>query len=383
MGRAGDPRSVRLSVAAREQTIANYLKALQIQHSPLIQDPDLAAEVMGQMASVLDDVDGRIVALMQVHDESFTESPSTDESGAGSADPEGSLSLTIGAHRAGAGVAPAQSLAAASLIFAAVFPGLAEHLELLGVERPEITAGLMAEAAIMARMVAAATTYVDYLLIKVQRSHREERRRLARELHDIAAPAVVLGLQNLDLFRVYRDGGRADAETKLVAARTALLDALQVIGALAAQSREAVGRGGLRHAIGRYAESVVGPVVTVTSSGPLDVIPASYCEELYLIVREALRNAVTHGNPTAIGVDVRVGDNVVEVSIVDDGCGFVTSSVIDDGGHLGLYSMHERAELLGGRLGVTSSPAGTEVRATVSLPELRAHRIASTFADNQ
>lgn len=331
------------------------------------------------VTSVLDDVDRHIIALMQGHDESIMEAPS----GAESADPEGNLSLTIGARRAGAGVAPAQSLAAASLIFAAVFPALAEHLERLGVERPEITAGLMAEATIMARMVAAATTYVDYLLIKVQSSHRKERRRLARELHDIAAPAVVLGLQNLDLFRVYRDGGRADAETKLVAARVALLDALQVIRALAAQSREAVGQGGLRHAIGRYAKSVVGPVVTVTSSGPLDVIPASYCEELYLIVREALRNAVTHGKTTAIGVDVRVGDNVVEVSIVDDGCGFVTSAVVDDGGHLGLYSMHERAELLGGRLGVTSSPAGTEVRASVPLPQLRAHRIASTFADNQ
>lgn len=383
MGRARTGRPIRLPVAVRASIIANYREALRSKHSPLLDDPHRADEVMGQMASVLDDVDERIVALLDEHHEH--DGPFTTQFVPESTDPAGDLSLTIGAQRAGAGVSPAHSLEAASLIFAAAFPAVAKHLADIAVERPEITAGLMTEAAIMARMVAASTTYVDYLLIKVRRSHRKERRRLARELHDIAAPAVVLGLQNLDLFRVYRDGGRADAETKLVAARTSLLDALKVIGALAAQSREAVGRGGLRYAIGHYAESVVGPKVTVTSTGPLDVIPGSYCEELYLIVREAMRNAVTHGNPSTIEVDLQVGHDVVEVSVIDDGCGFITTSVVDEGGggHLGLYSMHERAELLGGRLSVTSSSAGTQVRVTVSLPERRAHRIASTFADNQ
>lgn len=378
----GGPRPecpLRLPVAARDRIIANYRAALRVKHAALLADPDLADEVMGQMASVLDDVDQRIAALRDVHDE-----PAGPELAADPCDPAGEdLSLTIGARRAAAGVAPAESLHAASLMFAVVFPAVAEHLAGLGVERPEITAGLMAEAAIMTRMTAAATTYVDYLLIKVQRSHRKERRRLARELHDIAAPAVVLGLQNLDLFRVYHDGGWADAESKLVAARTSLLNALEVIRALAAQSRDAVGRGSLRHAIVRYAESVVGPKVTVTSTGPVDVIPQSYCEELYLIVCEATRNAVAHGKPSTISIDLQVDHDVVQLSVADDGIGFALSEVVDDGRHLGLFSMQERAELLGGRFEIRSTAAGTQIRVTASLPERRAHRIASTVADNQ
>ena len=93
---------------------------------------------------------------------------------------------------------------------------------------------------------------------------------------------------------------------------------------------------------------------------------------LYRILSEALSNAARHGGGTA-----------VEVRVTDSGDGYLMAEVSDKGpgfdvrqrprqGHLGLAGMRERAELLGGRLELESSPgAGTRVRAFLPLTEPR------------
>jgi signal transduction histidine kinase len=84
--------------------------------------------------------------------------------------------------------------------------------------------------------------------------------------------------------------------------------------------------------------------------------------ELFRIAQEAIRNALKHSGGSRISVDVRMRDSVVSLSVSDNGIGFDPEAPQVRGRHLGLTSMMERAELLGGELHIESSPgSGSKV----------------------
>ena len=83
---------------------------------------------------------------------------------------------------------------------------------------------------------------------------------------------------------------------------------------------------------------------------------------MYRVIQEALTNARRHGDADLVRIDVREDDETVYVRITDDGCGFDPRDRTDG---FGLVGMRERAELLSGRLTVTSGPGrGTQVEMT-------------------
>lgn len=85
----------------------------------------------------------------------------------------------------------------------------------------------------------------------------------------------------------------------------------------------------------------------------------------FRIVQEALTNVEKHGGARAAEVTLRFEPGILECAIEDDGVGFDPSEVPDEPdieGGFGLLSMRQRAETLGGRLHITSSPGqGTKV----------------------
>ena len=94
-------------------------------------------------------------------------------------------------------------------------------------------------------------------------------------------------------------------------------------------------------------------------------------EELFRIAMEALNNALKHASPTRVTVALRKEEKrkmpCIELSIVDDGVGFDSDTKDDEGG-LGLVSMQERIDKLGGELTILSTPGeGTQVKACVNL----------------
>lgn len=100
-------------------------------------------------------------------------------------------------------------------------------------------------------------------------------------------------------------------------------------------------------------------------------LPARVEEELFRIAMEALNNALKHANPTKVTVALRNeeirGIPCIELSIIDDGKGFDPDTKDDKGG-LGLVSMQERIEKLGGELSILSVPGeGTQVKVCVDL----------------
>lgn len=213
-------------------------------------------------------------------------------------------------------------------------------------------------------------------LHKVLTAQEDERRRIAREVHDTVA-------QDLAALRLHVERLADDAEvgslrerllqleklaaSTLATVRRILLDlrpsALEDMGFLPAMSwrleRMAQERG------------IRGTLSVDGDERPLDV---DLSVTLYRIFQEAAQNAVQHGKAEHVFVTISFHEDSVEMSIEDDGVGFDVSDARRDaakrtGRGFGLLGMMERAELLGGKLQVSSRPdEGTTV--TVHAPTL-------------
>jgi len=89
-------------------------------------------------------------------------------------------------------------------------------------------------------------------------------------------------------------------------------------------------------------------------------------QQLLLICQEALTNAVRHGSPRRIDVELEYGPKQVSVRVSDDGRGFDPARAEQATGHYGVVSMRERAAQVRGRLTIASKPGnGTRVEAVV------------------
>jgi signal transduction histidine kinase len=93
-------------------------------------------------------------------------------------------------------------------------------------------------------------------------------------------------------------------------------------------------------------------------------------EAVYRIAQEALHNTVKHAHAQRISLALRVEANHLVIDETDDGVGFDPAAIYP--GHLGLLSMRERAERLGGILEIASGPGqGTRVRARIPAVTVR------------
>jgi signal transduction histidine kinase len=89
-------------------------------------------------------------------------------------------------------------------------------------------------------------------------------------------------------------------------------------------------------------------------------------QQLLLICQEALTNAVRHGQPRSVDVELEYGADNVRVRVSDDGCGFDPSTLEKVNGHYGVVSMRERAAQVRGRFTIASTPGkGTQVETVV------------------
>jgi signal transduction histidine kinase len=105
-------------------------------------------------------------------------------------------------------------------------------------------------------------------------------------------------------------------------------------------------------------------------------LPNELCGTLFGIAQEAIANAGRHAEATRVVLTLRIVGDEVELRVSDDGHGFEGTSPLEatDPGHIGLASMRERAELIGGRLEIETGPRGTRVLVRAPLtPAEQAH----------
>jgi len=200
----------------------------------------------------------------------------------------------------------------------------------------------------------------------------KERGRLARELHD----SVTQSLHSSTLMaeagqRLAREGDLERARGYLIRLGEISQQALREMRLLVYELRPTILREvGLAGALQQRLDAVEsrsGVEVDLNLDEDID-IPQDITEELFWISLEALNNALKHATPSRVTVSLYIEDPTEKpcygVVITDDGKGF-DPDLIDAGG-LGLVTMKERIEKLGGTLEIRSTPGeGTRVKACV------------------
>jgi signal transduction histidine kinase len=204
-------------------------------------------------------------------------------------------------------------------------------------------------------------------LEKVISAQEEERKRIARELHDDTGQALTSLMVGLRVA-----GDAHDAETRVQQAR---LDALREI---AAQTLEAVKRMarelrpsslddlGLTAALERYVANYranfgLNADLQTTGFHDGERLPAEIELAVYRIIQEALTNIAKHARAQNVSIVVERKPHALVAIVEDDGRGFDVHAALNpsqDENGLGLHGMRERAELVGGRLQIESSIGG-------------------------
>jgi signal transduction histidine kinase len=239
---------------------------------------------------------------------------------------------------------------------------------------PDLPRALVSLAAathesIVDRLTSASGGYAGYLLDRLHRSHVDERRRVARELHDLIAHSVAVVLQDLELFNLHRERDPARAEAKLEAALESLRDSLDMLRAITQDLRRSAAESGLTEALRSYVDSASFDRPTdLQVTGDESRVPPAVHGELFLVLREALRNAHAHAGADAVTVRVNIGQDAIRARVSDDGRGFDLSGGRGARTGTGLASMQERVALLSGTIEVRSAPGeGTAVLVEVPL----------------
>lgn len=339
-----------------EEIYDAYEKRLLDMGSPLVVRPEIRAQIRAQAWSVLEEV------ARSLRDQGRE---------AEGARPEGGLAVEIGVSRATEGVHAIESLRAVVALSEAALLAVIDSLPRSQASAVEVAqVALLLQSTIMKDVTRAAISYGDFLLRKVHESHADERRRISRELHDGVAHAIMVAFRNLEFYEGYRTSDPAKAEHKLKLAGEMAQEALRLTRDLSMELRKSSAEEGLETGISELLGVVVPAEVRsqVSVEGDESFILPGIRDELFLILREAVRNAATHSKAREICVKLYITGDRVEASVEDDGHGFKEGEVSSGAG---LVSMRERVSLLGGDVDLRSVPGeGTRVKVLVPLPRI-------------
>lgn len=236
-----------------------------------------------------------------------------------------------------------------------------------------ITAVQALNDSISRRIREAALAYAGSLLERVDQAHIDERHRIARDLHDRLGEGMSVALRQLELHEI---ASRQDPDTpapRAALAKQTLVEAMRRLRLVIFGLRQDSVRS-LEKALVRYVDSADADAeVRLRVSGDERWAPLPVIDEAFLIIREAIRNALAHGVPQLVLIGVALAPHELLAWVEDDGNGFVAGQARDSGtAGTGLASMRERAALLGGQLRIASVPGqGTVVELLVPLPGRR------------
>lgn len=201
-------------------------------------------------------------------------------------------------------------------------------------------------------------------------AQEEDRRRLSRDLHDDINQR--LAMLSMDLRQAEKDPS-SDPETlrseiRLVSERLtsisddvrqmayrfhpSILDDLGLVKAVRRLLEDFSGRNGIAS--------------TYVHQDPTTVLPAELAICIYRVVQESLSNIAHHAQASHVEVELICDDDLVYLSVRDNGVGFDAASLTHAGTHLGLLSMKERVRLAKGRLDIDSTlGTGTHIRVEI------------------
>ena len=203
-----------------------------------------------------------------------------------------------------------------------------------------------------------------HYLAQVITAQEDERKRIARELHDETGQALaslMVGLRNVEEAPTDAELRRRLNDLRQITAHT-----LENVRQLSIELRPSVlDDHGLVAALARYAQDYTArhhvPIDYHTVGLNGERLPPLIESALYRIVQEALTNTAKYASARHISVLLEKRSDQISAIIEDDGRGFeveLALSAAASNQRLGLYGMHERAALLGGTVTIESRPGG-------------------------
>ncbi|GMA50281.1 hypothetical protein GCM10025857_16380 [Alicyclobacillus contaminans] len=185
----------------------------------------------------------------------------------------------------------------------------------------------------------------------------QERRRLAREIHDVPAQWLTTTAMRLEVVQRLLAAGRADEAAREVGRlRVGLKMAIADVRRLIFDLRPSLLKYGIQAAIHMYAErfaEAFGLSVDVRGEWPTHTLGEAEDVAVFRVFQELLNNVYKHAHARCVTVTLYAAGDVCGLSIADDGHGFpaeAPASSEREDGHYGWLGMQERMALVGGRL---------------------------------
>jgi signal transduction histidine kinase len=215
-----------------------------------------------------------------------------------------------------------------------------------------------------------------YLSKKILKAHEDERKRIAREIHDGPAQSVANLTLKSEICKKYLQ--RKDyltlaneLDTLSINARSSVKEIRSIIYDLKPSYLEEGLIYSLKNRLDVFEENT-GIVVTFNSSGDDSKIEYYLTSTIYHIVQESLNNIQKHAHAQNVNIKLSILESQIIFSIVDDGRGFDTSKSVNKNnprieGGFGLEGMYERVELIRGNISINSK-LGKGTQITVKVP---------------
>jgi len=227
----------------------------------------------------------------------------------------------------------------------------------------------------MARKIRASQQALRGYINSITHAQEEERRRLARDLHDSTIQDLIALDQQIQMLSLKGDSDQdplvAQQLSSLhMAAQRTVQDLRRVSRGLRPMYLEDLGLVPALEVLAGDVSSDLGVPVSFRVEGSHRRLAADVELALYRIVQESLSNVARHAHASHASVVVRFTDRDLKIEIRDDGTGFFSPDHPGDltaGGHYGILGMHERAEIIGAKLQITSTP-GNGTFVSLSLP---------------
>jgi signal transduction histidine kinase len=200
---------------------------------------------------------------------------------------------------------------------------------------------------------------------RLLKEQETERARIARELHDDISQQMAL--LEIDLSRLSADvpALREQVLDDAVMRARAIGNSVHDLSHRLHPARlSLIGLVPTVHGLAREMERT-GVQITVTDQHVPSVLPPDLALNVFRVVQEALQNALKYSGASRVLVHLQGDATRLHVTIEDDGTGFDVNAAWGNG--LGLVSMHERLDSVGGSLRIHSAP-GQHTRLEVSVP---------------
>lgn len=225
---------------------------------------------------------------------------------------------------------------------------------------------LAAEKARLIEDLAAREEQVRQLAEHMLQVEEEERRRICRELHDEAGQSMLLIRLQLEMIEKSLPPDLKEIRGKLSETRDVtehtIVEIRRVIAALSPAVLEQLGLpAALRQLVIRFRRVYPGRVRLHLPSR-LGLVSREAAIILYRLVQECCHNIAKHSAAANVNISLRSTDQILELSVEDDGAGFDVETALEKRNSFGLAGMMERVALLGGTFKVQSKPGqGTSI----------------------